>query len=397
MIKIDDFNFQGKKVLIRVDFNVPLNDNFQVTDNTRIKRALPTIKKVLSAGGTPIIMSHLGRPKNGPEEKFSLSHVKDELSQLLNRPVYFLEDCIGDSIKSSIDQAENGNVYLLENLRFHPEEKKGDTDFAKALSELGDVYVNDAFGTAHRAHASTATVAGFFDSNNKLFGYLMANEILNIDKVLASNDRPVTAIIGGAKVSSKITILNNLLEKVDQILIGGGMAFTLLKVLGAEIGNSLYEEDYLELAKEILEKSKTSRAKIILPSDIVAADNFSNDANAKVVDAQNIPEQWMGLDIGPESVKNYSELIASSKVILWNGPMGVFEMSQFENGTKSVAFSVAEQTKKGAFSVVGGGDSVAAINQFNLADQVSFVSTGGGAMLEYLEGKTLPGIAAILN
>ncbi|MCI5054930.1 MAG: phosphoglycerate kinase [Flavobacteriales bacterium] len=392
---INTYDFKGKKVLIRVDFNVPLDESLNVTDNTRIKRALPTIKKVIENEGVAIIMSHLGRPKNGPENKFSLSHVKKELSELLNCDVHFLNDCVGKEVESAIANAENGSVYLLENLRFHEEEKKGDNAFAKSIASLGDAYINDAFGTAHRAHASTAIVADFFEPSSKLFGYLMANEILNIDKVLASQETPVTAIIGGAKVSSKITILENLVDKVDHILIGGGMAFTLLKVAGAEIGNSLFEEDYLELAESILKKTENSRANVVLPKDVIIADQFDNNANTQIANSHEIPKGWMGLDIGPESILFYENIIGKSKVILWNGPMGVFEMPSFENGTKSIALSVAKSTKNGAFSVIGGGDSVAAINKFNLSSQVSFVSTGGGAMLEYLEGKKLPGIAAI--
>jgi phosphoglycerate kinase len=392
--QIDSYSFQGKRVLIRVDFNVPLNDELQVTDDTRIRAALKTIHKVAQAGGKVILMSHLGRPKGGPEAKYSMQHVLARLSELLGKPVAFAEDCIGQKVSTAVDAMKEGDVLLLENLRFYKEEEGGDEFFAGQLAENGDVYINDAFGTAHRAHASTAVIARFFPTD-KLFGYLMEDEVQSIDRVLNSTAKPVTAIIGGSKVSSKITILENLLNRVDNIVIGGGMAYTFFKALGGVVGNSLVEDDKLELAKELLEKAKLKGVKIFLPEDSVIADAFSNDAQTTTSESRGIPSGWMGLDIGKQSIARFEDVILNSKVILWNGPMGVFEMPAFSHGTIAVANALASATKAGAFTLVGGGDSVAAINQFGLADQVSYVSTGGGAMLEALEGIDLPGIAAI--
>jgi phosphoglycerate kinase len=394
MKNIDTFDFNGKKVLVRVDFNVPLNDKFEITDPTRIDAAIPTIKKILSGGGAAVLMSHLGRPKNGPEEKFSLKHVVPYLSGKLGVDVKFADDCIGESAKELAAGLKPGEVLLLENLRFYKEETKGDVEFARKLSELGDVYMNDAFGTAHRAHASTAIIARFFPEE-KLFGYIMQNEVKNIDKVLHDANRPFTAILGGAKVSGKIEIINNLLDKVDNLLIGGGMMFTFIKAFGGNVGNSLIEDELLDLAKSTVEKAKQMGVNLYIPVDTVIADNFSNDANFKESDVNNIPDGWMGLDIGTDTVKKFTEVIENSKTILWNGPMGVFEMENFAAGTKAIAEAVAQATEKGAFSLIGGGDSVAAINKYGLKDKVSYVSTGGGAMLEYIEGKELPGVKAI--
>ena len=396
MNTIDNFNFSGKKALIRVDFNVPLNDKFEVTDDTRISASIPSIKKILNDGGAVILMSHLGRPKDGPEEKFSLKHTISTLEKLVGAPVKFANDCIGNEATEKAAQLKSGEVLLLENLRFYTEETKGDVAFAEKLSKLGDVYVNDAFGTAHRAHASTAIIAQFFP-NNKYFGYLLAKEIESVSKVLKNNVKPVTAIVGGAKVSSKIIIIENLLDSIDNLIIGGGMVFTFIKALGGNIGNSLVEDDFLVTAKEILEKAKAKNVAVFLPEDSVVSTAFNNESEVKIFDTNNIPDGWMGLDIGEKAIAAYSNCIKNSKTILWNGPMGVFEMSNFEKGTKAVAEAIAEATSNGAFSLVGGGDSVAAVNQFNLAEKMSHVSTGGGAMLEYLEGKTLPGIAAILD
>lgn len=396
MNTIDNFNFSGKKALIRVDFNVPLNDKFEVTDDTRISASIPSIKKILNDGGAVILMSHLGRPKNGPEEKFSLKHTISTLEKLVGATIHFANDCIGKEATEKAAQLKSGEVLLLENLRFYTEETKGDVAFAEKLAKLGDVYVNDAFGTAHRAHASTAIIAQFFP-NNKYFGYLLAKEIESVSKVLKNNIKPVTAIVGGAKVSSKIIIIENLLDSIDNLIIGGGMVFTFIKVLGGNIGNSLVEDDFLETAKEILEKAKAKNVTVLLPEDSVASKAFNNESEVKIFDTNDIPYGWMGLDIGEKAIAAYSDCIKNSKTILWNGPMGVFEMSNFEKGTKTVAEAIAEATSNGAFSLVGGGDSVAAVNQFNLAEKMSHVSTGGGAMLEYLEGKTLPGIAAILD
>ena len=391
---IDKFDFSGKKVIIRVDFNVPLNDRFEITDDTRIKAAIPTIKKILNENGSVIIMSHLGRPKNGPEDKFSLRHILSHLSQLLDTKVKFASDCIGKDAVSISANLKSGEVLLLENLRFYKEETNGDIGFAKELASLAHVYVNDAFGTAHRAHASTAIIAKFFP-NNKMFGYVIENELNSIDKVLNNSTGTITAILGGAKVSSKITIIEKLMEKVDNIIIGGGMTFTFIKAMGGSIGGSLVENDKLELALKVLETAKTNNTNIYLPVDAVIADNFDNNANKKTVDVDKIDDKWLGLDIGPKSVEIFSDVILESNIILWNGPMGVFEMSNFENGTKEIAMTLVEATKKGAFTLIGGGDSVAAINKYNLANKVSYVSTGGGALLEYIEGKELPGIKAI--
>lgn len=396
MNTIDNFNFSGKKALIRVDFNVPLNDQFEVTDDTRISASIPSIKKILNDGGAVILMSHLGRPKDGPEEKFSLKHTISTLEKLVGTTIHFANDCIGNEATEKAAQLKSGEVLLLENLRFYTEETKGDVAFAEKLSKLGDVYVNDAFGTAHRAHASTAIIAQFFP-NNKYFGYLLAKEIESVSKVLKNNTKPVTAIVGGAKVSSKIIIIENLLNSIDNLIIGGGMVFTFIKALGGNIGNSLVEDDFLATAKEILEKANAKNVTVLLPEDSVVSTAFNNESEVKIFDTNNIPDGWMGLDIGEKAIAAYSNCIKNSKTILWNGPMGVFEMSNFEKGTKTVAEAIAEATSNGAFSLVGGGDSVAAVNQFNLADKMSHVSTGGGAMLEYLEGKTLPGIAAILD
>jgi len=396
MNTIDNFNFSGKKALIRVDFNVPLNNKFEVTDDTRISASIPSIKKILNDGGAVILMSHLGRPKDGPEEKFSLKHTISTLEKLVGTTIHFANDCIGKEATEKAAQLKSGEVLLLENLRFYTEETKGDVAFAEKLAKLGDVYVNDAFGTAHRAHASTAIIAQFFP-NNKYFGYLLAKEIESVSKVLKNNVKPVTAIVGGAKVSSKIIIIENLLDSIDNLIIGGGMVFTFIKALGGNIGNSLVEDDFLATAKEILEKAKAKNVTVFLPEDSVASTAFNNESEVKIFDTNDIPYGWMGLDIGEKAIAAYSDCIKNSKTILWNGPMGVFEMSNFEKGTKTVAEAIAEATSNGAFSLVGGGDSVAAVNQFKVAEKMSHVSTGGGAMLEYLEGKTLPGIAAILD
>ena len=395
MKTLNDFNFENKKALIRVDFNVPLNDSFEVTDDTRIQAAKPTIIKILEDGGSCVLMSHLGRPK-GKEDQFSLRHIVSKVTEVLGVQVKFVDDCIGSTVEDMVTNLKSGEVLLLENLRFYPEEKAGDVAFAEQLSKWGDVYVNDAFGTAHRAHASTAIIAQFFPEN-KCFGNLLATEIESIDKVLNNSEKPVTAILGGAKVSSKIGVIENIIEKVDHIIVGGGMTFTFIKALGGKIGNSLVEEDKLELALEILAKAKENNTEIHLPVDAVIADAFSNDANTQVVDTNEIPDGWMGLDCGPKTVEKFAEVIAKSKTILWNGPLGVFEMEKFAEGTIGLGNAIAEATKNGAFSLVGGGDSVAAVKQFGFADKVSYVSTGGGAMLEMLEGQTLPGIEAILK
>lgn len=394
MKTIDNLNFSGKKALIRVDFNVPLDKDFNITDDNRIQGALPTIKKILADGGSVILMSHLGRPKEGPTEKYSLKHIVKHLSGVLGKDVQFADDCIGDQAKEKAAALKNGDVLLLENLRFYKEEEKGNEEFAEKLSKLGDVYVNDAFGTAHRAHASTAIIAKFFP-DAKYFGYLMAGELENAEKVLNKAERPFTAIMGGAKVSDKILLIERLLEKVDNLLIGGGMAYTFAKAQGGTIGKSLVEEDKLDLALSLIEKAKSRGVKLILPIDSVIADAFAADANTDVANNDNIKDGWMGLDIGPEAVKLYKDVVSASKTILWNGPMGVFEMEKFENGTKAVAEAVVEATSKGAFSLIGGGDSAAAVAKFGFEDQVSYVSTGGGALLEYMEGKELPGVKAI--
>ncbi len=395
MKTIDNFNFDDKKALIRVDFNVPLNENFEVTDNTRIQSAKPTIIKILEDGGSCILMSHLGRPK-GVEEKYSLKHIVDEVSKVIGVQVKFAEDCIGEKAEEAVQNLKTGEVLLLENLRFHEEEKKGDVAFAEKLAKLGDIYVNDAFGTAHRAHASTAVIAQFFPEN-KCFGNLLAKEIESIDKVLHNSEKPVTAILGGAKVSSKIGIVENIIEKVDHIIIGGGMTFTFIKALGGQIGSSLVEDDKLQLALDILKLAKEKNTEIHLPVDAVIADKFANDANTKTVDTKEIPDGWMGLDVGEQTNLKFAEVIANSKTILWNGPLGVFEMENFAKGTISLGDAIVKATENGAFSLVGGGDSVSAVKQFGFADKVSYVSTGGGAMLESLEGKVLPGIKAIME
>lgn len=396
MKTINDFNFNNKKAIIRVDFNVPLNEQFQVTDDNRIVAAKPTIDKIVNDGGVAILMSHLGRPKNGPEDKFSLKHIVSKVEEVLGRKVTFVNDSVGADVEKVVADAKAGDVILLENLRFYKEEEAGDEAFAEKLSKLGDVYVNDAFGTAHRAHASTTIVAKFFP-NNKCFGSLLAKEIESIDKVLNSTDKPVTAVLGGSKVSSKITIIENILDKVDHMIIGGGMMFTFIKAQGGKIGSSLVEDDKMELALEILEKAKAKNVQIHIPVDVVAADAFSNEANTKIVPANDIPDGWQGLDVGPKTLEQLNKVIMGSKIILWNGPLGVFEMEKFAAGTITLGNFIADATEAGTFSLVGGGDSVAAVKQFGLDDKVSYVSTGGGAMLEMLEGQTLPGIAAILN
>lgn len=396
MSKFSDHNFKGQKALIRVDFNVPLNDKFEITDDTRMQAAVPTIRKILADGGAVILMSHLGRPKEGPTNKYSLKHLVYHLVNLLGgATVKFAEDCVGDPAETAASNLQMGEVLLLENLRFHKEEEKGDKAFAEKLAKLGDVYVNDAFGTAHRAHASTAVIAEFFPGDKRMFGLLMEAETLSAEKVLHSAEKPFTAILGGAKVSDKILIIENLMNKANNIIIGGGMAYTFLKAQGKEIGNSLVENDKLDLALELLAKAKSLGVQLLIPEDSIAADKFAADANTQEVSNDNIPAGWMGLDIGKKSIAKFSEVIAASKTILWNGPMGVFEMPAFQGGTKAVAEAIVKATAAGAFSLVGGGDSVAAVNQFGLADKVSYVSTGGGAMLEYFEGKVLPGIAAI--
>ena len=396
MSKFTSYNFNGKKALVRVDFNVPLNAEFQITDDTRMQAAVPTIKKILNDGGSVILMSHLGRPKEGPTDKYSLKHILSHLVKILDgATVKFAGDCMGEEGANEAFALQAGEVLLLENLRFYKEEEKGDIEFAKKLAAYGHCYVNDAFGTAHRAHASTAIVAQFFEPENRMFGMLMDAEVANAEKVLHQSERPFTAILGGAKVSDKILIIEMLLEKADNIIIGGGMAYTFLKAQGNQIGSSLCEDDRLELANELLEKAAAKGVKLLIPTDSVIADKFAADANTQIVDNNNIPAGWMGLDIASKSVETFSDVIKNSKTILWNGPMGVFEMEKFQSGTKAIALAIAEATKQGAFSLIGGGDSVAAINKFNLANDVSYVSTGGGALLEYFEGKTLPGIVAI--
>jgi phosphoglycerate kinase len=424
MSTFSQHDFKGEAALVRVDFNVPLDENFNITDDTRMSATIPTIKKILADGGKVILMSHFGRPKGGPEDKYSLKHLVKHLYQLLNPAtksgqsaesggqttddgqsagsggpttinVFFADDCIGEQAKLTANMLRAGEVLLLENLRFYKEEEKGDEGFAEKLSQLGDVYVNDAFGTAHRAHASTAVIAKYFPAGKKMFGLLMEGEVLSAEKVLHEAEKPFTAIIGGAKVSDKILIIENLLERATDIIIGGGMAYTFLKVRGGQIGSSLCEDDRLQTALDILEKAKQKNVSIHLPEDSVIADKFDANANTDIRSSDAVPAGWMGLDIGPKAVGIFSEVIKNSKTILWNGPMGVFEMEKFQDGTRSVALAVADATAAGAFSLVGGGDSVAAVNQFHLADKVSYVSTGGGAMLEYFEGKTLPGIAAI--
>jgi phosphoglycerate kinase len=394
MKTMNSFNFAGKKAIVRVDFNVPLNSSFEITDDTRIRAAIPTIKKILSDGGSVILMSHLGRPKEGPEHKFSLKHLVSDLSAKLGTPVKFAPDCIGEEAKQAAAALKPGEVLLLENLRFYKNETKGDPEFAKKLADMAEVYVNDAFGTAHRAHASTTIIADYFPEN-KLFGYIMENEVTSIDKVMKEPGKPFTAILGGAKVSTKITIIENLLNKVDNLIIGGGMTYTFIKAKGGKIGNSLVEEELLDMAKKVTEKAQELGVNLILPVDGVNADKFDNEANTNTSPIDAVPDGWMGLDIGPKTIEKFSEVIENSATLLWNGPMGVFEMSNFQAGTAEIAKAIAKATSKGAFSLVGGGDSVAAINQFGLADQVTYVSTGGGALLEYIEGQVLPGIKAI--
>ncbi|UPS92574.1 phosphoglycerate kinase [Bizionia sp. M204] len=395
MRTLDDFNFENKKALIRVDFNVPLDDNLHVGDTTRILAAKPTIIKILEDGGSCVLMSHLGRPK-GVEDKFSLKHIADKVEDILGVEVLFVPNCVGEEAETAVKNLKPGQIILLENLRFHAEETAGNEDFAKQLAKLGDIYVNDAFGTAHRAHASTAIVAKFFP-DNKCFGYLLAQEIKSIDKVMNTGEKPVCAILGGAKVSSKITIIDNILDKIDHLIIGGGMTFTFIKAQGGKIGDSLVEDDKLDLANSILEKAKNKNVEVHLPVDAIIADAFDNNAHTNTCAVNNIPDGWMGLDIGPVTEEKFATVVKNSKTILWNGPLGVFEMPNFAKGTMALGYAIADATKEGAFSLVGGGDSVAAVKQFGFEDQVSYVSTGGGAMLESLEGKTLPGIAAILD
>ncbi len=396
MKTINDFNFKDKKALVRVDFNVPQDDQLNVTDNTRISAVKPTVEKILKDGGSVILMTHLGRPKGEVKNEFSLKHIKDEVSRVLGQEVKFVEECVGEKAEKASSELQPGEILLLENLRFHNEEEKGDEEFAEQLSKLGDAYVNDAFGTAHRAHASTAVIAKYFPST-KYFGLLMAKELQAIDKVLKSGERPVTAILGGSKVSTKITIIENILPAIDNLIVGGGMAFTFIKALGGKVGNSLVEEDKLPLALEILGKAKEHNVKVYLPSDAIIAESFNNDADRKEADIYAIPEGWMGLDAGHKSRDQFNDVLLNSRTILWNGPIGVFEMSNFAGGTVALGDSIAEATSLGAFSLVGGGDSVAFVKQFGYGDKVSYVSTGGGAMLESLEGLELPGVAAINN
>ncbi|MDI5898041.1 phosphoglycerate kinase [Flavobacterium yafengii] len=395
MKTLNDFDFATKKAIIRVDFNVPLDENFNVTDATRIEAAKPTIDAILAQGGSVILMSHLGRPK-GVEEKYSLKHILKTTSEVLGVPVQFVSNCIGSEAATASEKLQAGEVLLLENLRFHDEEEAGDLAFAKELASLGDIYINDAFGTAHRAHASTTIIAQFFPTE-KCFGLLLAKEIESLNKVLKNSEKPVTAVLGGSKVSSKITVIENILDKVDHMIIGGGMTFTFVKALGGKIGDSICEDDKQELALEILRLAKEKGVQIHIPVDVVAANAFSNTADTQIVDVKEIPDGWQGLDAGPKSLENFKKVIMDSKTILWNGPLGVFEMESFANGTIALGNFIAESTANGAFSLVGGGDSVAAVKQFGLEDKMSYVSTGGGAMLEMLEGRTLPGIAAILD
>ena len=395
MKTLNDFDFKNKKAIIRVDFNVPLDENFNVTDATRIEAAKPTIDAILAQGGSVILMSHLGRPK-GAEEKYSLKHILKTASQILGVEVKFAENCIGEPAQTAAKNLKPGEVLLLENLRFHAEEEAGDVAFAKELASLGDIYVNDAFGTAHRAHASTTIIAQFFP-NEKCFGTLLAKEIESLNKVLKNSEKPVTAVLGGSKVSSKITVIENILDKVDHMIIGGGMTFTFVKAQGGKIGESICEDDKLDLALEILRLAKEKNVQVHIPVDVVAADDFSNTANTQIVDVTAIPDGWQGLDAGPKSLENFKKVILESKTILWNGPLGVFEMETFSKGTIALGDYIAEATQNGAFSLVGGGDSVAAVKQFGFEDKMSYVSTGGGAMLEMIEGRTLPGIAAILD
>ena len=394
MQTISTYDFKGKKALIRVDFNVPLNENFEITDDTRIVAAVPTIKKIMEDGGSPIIMSHFGRPKDGPNDKYSMRHLVGHLSDLLGVEVKLAPDCIGAEVQAMAKALKPGEVLMLENLRFHKGEEKGDEEFAKQLAENGDCWVNDAFGTAHRAHASTAVMAKFFP-NDKMFGYLIEGEVESLDKVVKNPKRPLTAIMGGAKVSTKITIIENLLSKVDNLILGGGMTYTFVKANGGKVGNSICEDDFLETAKNIEKLAAEKGVKLIIASDVVAADAFSEDANTKILPSDEIPDGWMGLDAGPKSIASMKEVIENSGTILWNGPVGVFEMEKFAVGTKAIGEAIVSATKKGAFSLVGGGDSVAAVNQFGFAPGVSYISTAGGALLEYLEGRVLPGVAAV--
>lgn len=394
MLTMNSFNFAGKRAIIRVDFNVPLNSSFEITDDTRIRAAIPTIQKILKDGGSVILMSHLGRPKEGPTEKYSLKHLIPDLKNKLGVDIKFAPDCIGEEAKTMAAALKPGEVLLLENLRFYKEEEKGDVEFAKKLAGLADIYVNDAFGTAHRAHASTTIIAQFFEGKC-LFGYIMDSEVSSIDKVMLDPKKPFTAILGGAKVSTKITIIENLLGKVDNLIIGGGMTYTFIKAMGGKVGNSLVEEDFVEMAKKVLDVAREKGVNFYLPVDGVNADKFDNEAKTSVSPIDQVPDGWMGLDIAGETIKKFSEVIEGSKTILWNGPMGVFEMPNFQKGTVEIAKAIARATEKGAFSLVGGGDSVAALNQFGMTDQVSYVSTGGGALLEYIEGQVLPGIKAI--
>ena len=394
MKTIKDFDFKNKKALVRVDFNVPQDENLKVTDNTRIVSVKPTVDKILADGGSVILMTHLGRPKGEVNDKYSLKNILDEVSSVLGKKVKFVDESIGEKAEQAAAELQPGEILLLENLRFHNEEEKGDEAFAEKLSKLGDAYVNDAFGTAHRAHASTAVIAEFFPST-KFFGLLMENELIAIDKVLKSGEKPVTAILGGSKVSTKITIIENILPAIDNLIIGGGMSFTFIKALGGKIGKSIVEDDKLRLAIEILEKAKEHNVEVYLPTDVVIADDFNNEAEKKVADIREIPEDWQGLDAGPKSREIFNDVLLNSRTILWNGPIGVFEMSNFADGTKALGESISEATKLGAFSLVGGGDSVAFVKQFGYSDKVSYVSTGGGAMLESLEGLELPGVAAI--
>lgn len=396
MKTVNDFNFKGLKAIIRVDFNVPLNDKFEITSTNRIDAALPTIKKILDDGGAVILMSHLGRPKSGPEDKFSLRHLVNYVKQVLGTTVYFADDCMGENAAKMSAALKPGEVLLLENLRFYKEETAGDEAFSKKLASYADFYVNDAFGTAHRAHASTTIIANYFDKDHKAFGLLMAKEVNAMEQVLTNSKHPFTAILGGAKVSDKIQLISNLINKADNIVIGGGMMFTFVKAANGKIGKSLVEDDFIGNIADILSKAKEKGVKIYIPSDVVAADAFANDANTKIMNAGEIEDGWMGLDIGPVSRKEIADIVLNSKTILWNGPMGVFEMEAFTEGTKYVAEAIAEATAKGAYSLIGGGDSVSAIKKYKLGDKVSYVSTGGGAMLEYVEGKTLPGVHALL-
>lgn len=396
MKTLEDFNFENKKALIRVDFNVPLDGDFNVTDTNRIEAAKPTIIKVLEDGGSAVLMSHLGRPKGEINPDLSLAHICKTVSEVLGVQVKFVSDCTGAEAEAAVEKMAMGEVLLLENLRFHSEETSGDKNFAEELSKLGDIYVNDAFGTAHRAHASTTVVAQFFPGN-KCFGYLLAKEIDAIEKVMQTGEKPVLAILGGAKVSSKITIIENILDKVDHLIIGGGMTYTFVKAKGGKVGDSICEDDKMDLALEILKKADDKGVTVHIPVDVIAADDFSNDAQTQITGSDAIPEGWQGLDAGPETLDNFKSVILQCKTILWNGPVGVFEMENFAKGTIAVGDAIDEATQNGAFSLVGGGDSVAAVKQFGFENKVSYVSTGGGAMLESLEGKTLPGIAAIID